>query len=39
LNSEQDAIDVKNAKDYYEMIANLAKSELDKMKMMDMKVI
>jgi hypothetical protein len=40
LFSERDAIDVENATDYCEMVANLAKSEPDKIKiLMDMKAI
>src|ERR1700733_2398813 len=40
LSSERDAIDVENATDYREMVANLANFEPDKIKiLMDMKVI
>jgi hypothetical protein len=40
LFSERDAIDVENANDYHEMVANLANSEPDKIKILvDMKAI
>jgi hypothetical protein len=40
LSSECDAIDVENANDYCEMVANLASSEPDKVKILvDIKVI
>jgi hypothetical protein len=40
LSSERDAIDVENANDYCEMVANLANSEPDKIKILvDMKMI
>jgi hypothetical protein len=40
LSRERDTVDVENATDYREMVANLAKSEPDKIKiLMDIKTI